>query len=127
MRRTLSLLATVIVSSLVMAAGVTAAGRHESSTVTIQVFNGPPPGLFGKVSSSAGPCAHSRKVLVFLGPRATHQLVGSDITSSNGDWFVAPDGEQAGRYQAFARRKTYTRHGHSHVCDPEKSPSILNV
>src|SRR3954447_7735673 len=102
--------------------------RHHSSTATINLFPGSSDTFYGKVSGGPTRCWFDREVDLELGPAGVDPtIVGADITSTNGDWFVSLRSPQAGEYWAVALRKTYKVHGVRHICDRAVSPRLLDA
>jgi hypothetical protein len=127
MRRFLVLCACGASLSLVPTAAAKPTPHHNSS-VTINVLSDSTVrGYYGRVSSGPKQCEVGRRVILRLGPGGDQVDVGSDVTSSEGDWLIAFDAPLAGHYQAFAPRTAYHRHGIKHVCDAAKSPRILDA
>ncbi len=106
------------------ASALAPAARHHTASATIMFTS---EAFFGKVASSATRCEVGRKVELLMGPTGLQEVVASDVTSSNGDWYVTLDAPQAGHYQAKVLRKTYKVHGRRHVCDPARSPGVDDV
>jgi hypothetical protein len=104
------------------------AARHHASTVTINLFPGSSDTFYGNVSGGPRRCWVGRKVLLEQGPAGEKpSIVGSDVTSSNGDWFISLVNPQAAEYRAVALRKAYKAHGVRHVCDRAASPRLLDA
>jgi hypothetical protein len=124
-------LKTPLFAALLLALAVPASAsstRHHASTVTINLLPGSSDTFYGQVSGGPKRCLVERKVLLELGPAGVKPaVVGSDTTSSNGDWLVSLENPQAGEYRAVALRTTYKAHGVRHVCDREASPRLLDA
>jgi hypothetical protein len=119
------LLLAGVTLAFVPAASASTAAVHHPSTVTIALDSGPPPTFIGFVHSPQSRCFKSRTVKLLLGPPGSQEIVGEDVTSSDGSWAVDVSSNfRAGTYQAKATRKVFRRHGRRHVCDAAKSPPL---
>ncbi len=120
---------TLLAAGLLLSsvAGSQAATHHHAATVNIKLLNDTPHGYYGRVSSGPEKCRVGRKVILQHGPSGIRETVGSDVTSSEGDWLVALDAPMAGEYRAVALPRHYKVHGHKHVCDRAVSPVINDV
>jgi hypothetical protein len=124
-RRLLALVVGIV--SLAFAATAFAAKHHER-TVLFTLGTGDPQEFYGSLTGGPKPCWVGRKVILQLGPAGEKpEAVGSDLTSTNGDWYLTVEAPLAGYYRGFAPRFEYKHHGVKHVCDAAASPRVLNV
>ena len=101
--------------------------RHHSATATIAFTTQQPYAFYGKVSSGPGQCVVGRKVQLLMGPTGSQEVIATDTTSSNGDWYVTIENPLAGHYQAKVLKKTYKAHGKRQVCDTTRSPGVDDI
>jgi hypothetical protein len=123
-------LSSVLVAAALLApvSPVSAApARHHGATATIAYTTSPPYAFYGKVTSGPDPCFVGRKVQLLLGPPGSQEVVATDTTSSNGDWYVTLENPLAGHYQAKVLKRTYKAHGKRQVCDAARSPGVDDI
>jgi hypothetical protein len=109
----------------VIAVGATPASAHDARFATSSSFGWSPvsPAAFlGEISSPHGACLPGRLVKVLKQRSGDDRLVGSDRSSSTGQWIV--EGNANGRYYATIRSREVGRGGHEHVCRAYRSSTI---
>jgi hypothetical protein len=123
-------LSSVLIAAALLVPGspASAAGtRHHTTTATIAFTGAMPVAFYGKVTSGPDQCVVGRKVQLLMGPPGSQEVIATDTTSSNGDWYVTVENPLAGHYQAKVLRKAYKAHGKRHVCDAARSPGVDDV
>jgi hypothetical protein len=131
MRRSLRIVATVMLACAALAALVAVAVAHTArydSTVTIhfQPGHGDVSDTFsGRVISVKALCERHRQVDVRRRLEGPDELLGTTFTDRDGHWELHPGSTPTGTYYAKAMRKVLKRTSrHRHVCKPEISNDL---